>query len=295
MPAGGCIQRGGQGAQNDSDIGNGLPEARHALTNTIADLAGGGARIAQIVDALEPDYRGHAGHADHVALKPGQCRDAAQPFFQGRSVGRAEDLIAADALIDHRDFVAKFCVKPPREHVGPAVMAVDGRARTIGYGIAKGDDDARLGCHIHIHGIEKIPRCGGGGKRSFVFVMAQRARIVVGQVGRLQRLGMIGHRPAFTGNMKAYGERPAGQQGIVGIGDKIQSDGVAHHMGAGLDGNARRAAKMDGAVGAGQNGAAHDVQSHIRAVEGDGTRPVRIGEANAGLRTPDIRPYDHAK
>ena len=46
---------------------------------------------------------------------------------------------------------------------------------------------------------------------------------------------------------------------------------------------------------AGQHRAAAVLQTDVRAVEGDGLRAERVGQANARLFAPDIGPHDHAE
>ena len=75
-----------------------------------------------------------------------------------RRIGRGpHDLIAADALIDERNPVPMNRMQTSRQHVGPAVVAVDRRGRAVGDGIAEGDDDLRTFGKAHLDRVEKEP------------------------------------------------------------------------------------------------------------------------------------------
>src|SRR5262245_21283771 len=87
---------------------------------------------AEIVDPFEPDHGGDAGALEHVALEALRRRRPAGERFLWTVFRRPCDLIAADAGIDHRDAVAVHGMQPPGQHVGPTVVAVHSRRRSVG-------------------------------------------------------------------------------------------------------------------------------------------------------------------
>src|SRR5439155_22553636 len=80
-------------------------------------------RRGGIVDALEPDDMGESRKAEDIAI------EALHGGLAGAA--RAVHRITADALVDDADLVAVRLVKPPRQLVHPAVVAVDRRSGAI--------------------------------------------------------------------------------------------------------------------------------------------------------------------
>src|SRR5712692_3548538 len=70
---------------------------------------------------------------------------------------RINDPVPADCFIDDADLVSIRIVQSAREHVGPAVVAVEGSVRPVSDRVAEGADDDRVGRGHDVEGGEEEP------------------------------------------------------------------------------------------------------------------------------------------
>ena len=166
-------------------------------------------------------------------------------------VGRSDHLVAADPLVDHDEAVAIGGMQAARQHVRPAVVAVDRGARAVGDRIAERDDDLRLGrrpsCRPRRGSTRRSVEKGNAASPSSWPLAPEPGG---GDVGGLQRLGVPGHRPALAHDMEADRElaaRAAWDRRRLHEGQRHR---IAHHALARRDGDAVLAAELHRLVGA---------------------------------------------
>ena len=88
---------------------------------------------------------------------------------------RSDDLIAADPGIHNGKPIALRRVDAAREHVRPAIVAIQRGGGAVSDGISEGNDSVSGGWSHHVDGIEEIPGRRGERKRSFSFFAALAA------------------------------------------------------------------------------------------------------------------------
>jgi hypothetical protein len=86
-------------------------------------------QAAEIVDAFKDDEPAHAGRREHVAIKAGENIGA-------QAIGK--QVVAADALVGDADAArGGRGLKPLRQDIGPAIVAVGGCAVAVSDGVAE--------------------------------------------------------------------------------------------------------------------------------------------------------------
>ena len=266
-----------------------------ALGEAFRDRLGRGVGRAEIVDAFEPDHGGDARQAGDVPVEPRQRIGTAGERLGGAVLGGADNLVAADPLVDHDEVVAVGGVQAARQDIRPAVVAVDRGRRAVGDRIAERHDQLRLVRHQHVDLVEEVP--GGRRQRERAFALAQSLRAGAGRryVGCLERLGVPGHRSAVAGNVETDREFATAQQRIGRRSHERQHHRVADDAFAGGDGDARLALERRRPVGAGDNRAAAFLQADVGAIEGDGFGAEGVREPEAHLLSPDVGADDQAE
>ena len=290
MRRAGRVERGRRGRAVDADAGDFRAHPRHDLGHALAhSLRARVAVAAEIVDALEPDHRADARKCQHVTLDPRRGGGASGERLLRRILRRTHHLVAADAGVDHRGAVTGGG-EPARQHVRPAVVAVHRRGGAVGDRVAERDDHFRIGIRHHVDRVEEEPRGGGERKRRLVLGLTLGAAAWRGDVGRLQCLGVPGHRAGLAGDVEADRELAAGQR--LDVLHERQRDAIAPGVLAGLDRDARLAAECDRLVRARRERGAAQLQPDIDAVEGDGLGAERVGETQPCLLAPHLRHDD---
>ena len=112
----------------------------------------------KIVDAFEPDDGRDAGEAQNIAAKAPQGSGAARiRVFSAVEIG-FQDAVASDARIHDGDPAAEAVMQAAGEDVGPAILAIQACAHTVGQQVAKGHDELCSGIGHHVDSIEKKHR-----------------------------------------------------------------------------------------------------------------------------------------
>ena len=207
-------ERGGDGRADDrgccgafrADARRRPPSCRAAPSRAVA--------LPFLLKSLMPSSQITARYAgERSTSRSSRCPADGPPAngFCGDVFGRARDLVAADAGVDHGDPVAVDRVQAARQHVRPAVVAVHRRGGAVGDRIAERHDRERVGRRQSCR-----PRRGSTRRRC-----CRETRLVLGRrpwpgagrgdVGGRQRLGVPGHRPALAGDMEADRELAAGE------------------------------------------------------------------------------------
>ncbi|MNB84673.1 hypothetical protein D3C75_315520 [compost metagenome] len=105
------------------------------------------ATVADVIDAFEQDHLVGIGHCDHVAIQPRQRAVAAAVVQQ---------LVAADALVEHHEAVRAGLLQTLAQSFGPLVERATRGRRALGDGITQGHDHLRPIRALHQHGREHI-------------------------------------------------------------------------------------------------------------------------------------------
>ena len=182
-----------------------------------------------------------------------------------------------------------------REHVGPAVVAVDGGGGAVGNEIAESHDGLGVAGRAHEQRVEEIPGGGGVGERLLRFIRGFGAAAGWADVGGGQRLGVPGHGAAVAADVEGDGQAAAGQHLVVAISDEGQRDRVADGGRSRGNDDFGPGAEGDGAIGAGQDRAAALLEADMDSVEGNRFCPESVGQADAGLLAPDVGSDDQAE
>ncbi len=236
--------------------GNQVVRARHRCVAADAD----------VVDALEDDDVLRAWLDQDVAIETRQRADAGTV---------AQDAVAGDAFVQHghRNLRRR---KTPRKFIGPAVVRVHGRARSVGDRVAEGDDGRCRRRRIHFDAREEEP-CARRRRASEVSLTCM---IAFGRdVIRLVRALMRRQRRRRGGGVA----RQVDVDRQIGGGGNGEAHRVADGHGAGGDHRRRTAAEGDGAIRLRLNGgvflAKRDVDS--ADFERDGAERIAQDEAYA--------------
>ena len=181
-------------------------------------------------------------------------------------------------------------MQPARQHVGPAIVAVERGVGTVGNGVAKTHDNYRVVRRHHVDGVEEIPGCRRQRKCvvSFVTPVAPGARRR--EVRRGQRLGVPGHRTARAGDMKADEEpadRPSSDESLFLTNGRF--DRIADRHASGRNRDARLSAlESHGAIRSGNDIAAGALQADEHTVERHGRSAEHVAEANPDRAAPQV-------
>ena len=184
---------------------------------------------------------------------------------------------------------------PAREDIRPAVVAVDGGGGPVGDRVAECHDRLCSGGCAHIDRVEEIPRGRGIWERLFRLVFCVGAAARRADIGRAQCLGVPGHWPAVPGDVERDRQTAPGQYRVVRVVDEGQRHRVADGVLSGGDSDAGLAAEGDRTVGPGQDRAAALLEADMDGVEGDGFGAESVGQADARLLAPDVRPDDQTE
>ena len=161
-------------------------------------------RIAQVVDRLEQDDPLHALLPQQVALVA---------VHGSRAKASTEHAVAADAHVQHGHLVGRLVgQQAARQHVGPAVLLVSGRAATVGDGVAQNGHRSGLLGGLHLKGQDVVP------------VLRLRGAAEVGGVAGLQvRRGARAGMPADAGRRRVA--IVDGDGHVLAVGD-VERHGV---------------------------------------------------------------------
>ena len=202
----------------------------------------------EIVDAFEPDDRGDAGKAQDIPAEALQSSRAARVRLSGAIDFGFQDPVAGDAGVHHGNLVSEALMQPARQHVGPAVLAVQACAHAVGQRVAEGRHEHGSGAGPHVEGVEKKRRRRAEGKSRLVLARADRPRMRRRQIGGRQRLGVPGHGAALARDMKADRKfAPQKARGVI-FRHKRQGRRVAPGVLSGRDLDPVLAAERDGTV-----------------------------------------------
>ena len=144
-----AFAKGGDGGKIDLQttavcLGHHLLEA---FDQFLCHLLATALAAANIVDSLEDHHRGDALLAEDIAVESFQCRLAQSTPHHA---------VAADAEVEHTEFLSVSSSQCLGHDVGPAVLQIGGRPTPVGDGVAD-DSDALLTFAWHIDGSDAIP------------------------------------------------------------------------------------------------------------------------------------------
>ena len=125
-----------------------------------------------------------------------------------------DHLVAADARFTTAKRVAVGGMQAARQHVGPAVVAVERGAGAVGDRIAERDDRLRAGRRRMSTASRKYQDAVEKGNAASPSSRALRAAAGRAEVRGLQRLGVPGHRPALAGDVEAHRQLAAAQHRV---------------------------------------------------------------------------------
>jgi hypothetical protein len=243
--------------------------------------------VSDVVDALGEDQVPGPGLLPHVVPFPAQGRDAGARAAAVGAVG--EDLVAADPLVEHAELLPRGQrLQPGREDVRPAVVAVPGRVRAVGDGIAEGHDaPPHAGRRPHVDAGQPEPRVDRAGERR-----APRTGLVAGG----HELGALRGVVPGDGGRVAAGRDVEVDREVLAVAD-AQVDRVAEHARAGPDGDRSPAPEGDPAGGSGDHvgRAGGRGPGHADGAEGDIGRAERVGQAQAHGRSAERGVDQHAE
>ena len=107
---------------------------------------------AQVIDRLEQDDPFHTLLPQQVTLVAARCSGAQ---------ASAQHAVAADAHIEHAHLTGRLVVQQTaREHIGPAVLLIGGRATAVGDGVAQNRHSTSLLGSLHLERQDVIPMVG---------------------------------------------------------------------------------------------------------------------------------------
>ncbi len=158
--------------------------------------------------------------------------------------------------------------------------------------VAEGDDREALGRRQHLDGIEEEPRGRAVGERSLVLRRALGAGTGRADVRCLHRLGVPGHRAAFTGDMETHGELAAHEVCRRRIMHERQRHRIAPHRCSRLHRHAVLSAEARRTIRARHQRRSAHLQADMDAVEGHRFGAEDVGEAQAHLAAPQARLHD---
>ena len=252
-------------------------------------MASADATRADVVDPLEQHHCRHSREPEEIAFEPLQRGGPARERLRRRIALGSENPVAADACVHDRHAIAVRRVKPPRKHVGPAVVAVQRRQRAVGDRIAERAHDNGVGRRHHIDGVEEIPGSGGVWERGVVLIAAVSSRSRPAEIRRLQRLRVPGHRTARACDVEGHRElAPIHQRS----GRQFQFDGIAVAGAARRDRDAALAAERDRAIRALHDVARRCRDADVDRVEGHGLCAERVRQTNAKAIAPQVGFHD---
>ena len=203
-----------------------------------------------------------------------------------------QDPVSADACVDHRHTIPIRGVQPARQHVRPAIVAIQRRQRAVGDRIAERADHDRIGGRHHVDGVEEIPRCRRKRERGVIVFGRLGARSRAAEIRRLQRLGVPRHRAARPDDVKRDSELATFRQRA---GRKLQLDRIAVSGSAGGNIDAPLPAEQHRPVRPVDDVPATRGNADVDLIERDGLRAERVREPDAKAIAPQVRLHDQSE
>ncbi|GAB3453764.1 hypothetical protein GCM10027321_04250 [Massilia terrae] len=228
-------------------------------------LAAAAMQAPQVIHADQDHAVGDAGAPDYVAVETRRDR---------RSDLVAQHAVAADAGVDHRG--RRMGQRESYlQRVGPAVVAVCGRAGAVGDRIADGDEHRRLCRGQHFDPAQLEPRCH----------LARRAEIPRGRlVSTADELGGVCSRVnALLGRRRFQIKR----NGHVRVRSRLHWQRVADDLLARRDRDPGRAAKAQGQYGAADSRTASRTWRDRRRANHQRLAAIQIAEPDSQFTSAD--------
>ncbi len=241
----------------------------------------GSAEVGQVVGALEQKDGTDAGFAEHIAVEP---LDRIGPIL--RQAHRAVDGVAGEPFVDDRERHSR-CLKPQRQLIGPAIVAIESRAHTIAQRVAQHHDGTRVTGRQYVDPFEYGHRAVQAGKGLASIVPGRITRVVGGDIVGLESLGMNRRPERRTGQVEAHGN--------VGPGDARQRQGIADDLGPRRDDGRAGAIESHGQHAARHQASAFVAQRHAGGADGQGGHAQGVGEADTRRTAAERGAGDQAK